>query len=65
MKLWEIESITLTYVWAEDEREARRKYEQQPCTDSADVIQSIKTVEPHETHFEIEAEDPTLGGTEQ
>lgn len=54
-KLWKLEVLTLAYVRADTEKEARRKYNEQPCADSADFIQSIKEVpEDEEPMFILE-----------
>ena len=39
---WKIEIESVDYVWADTEEEARKKYYEGLCADSADVIQSIK-----------------------
>jgi len=56
--LWEIEVFSINYIWADTEEEARSKYNQTPCADSADFIKSIKQIQEHEAHFELECRSP-------
>ena len=48
--LWKIKIESVDYVWADTEKEARKKYYEQLCAASTDVIKSIK--QEHEIPFD-------------